>query len=374
MPRAACIVCAALVLAACGDAASPVVLHPEDAIPERLSEWGVVFADGGTFRLNDGVVPYELNSPLFSDYALKLRTVWLPPGTSAEYAEDREFGFPVGTIISKTFHYERAETTGPANAVVRADRESALDGDGGLDLGEYLLVETRLLVRYATGWKALPYVWNAAQTEATLQVAGDVRELRLVGGGESVSFAYLVPDTNQCGGCHTPDHTAKELRPLGPKAWQLNRPYAWWGDETGQLAHWAAAGLLAGLVGTPPPGIRWSAPGDAPLEARAKAYLDANCAHCHNPAGAADTSALNLHIDAPVDRGYGVCKPPVAVGRGSGDRRYDIWPGRPEASILTFRMEHTDPAIAMPELGRAVIHREGVQLISDWIRDMNGDC
>jgi len=343
-------------------------------MPDRLSEWGIVFSDGRTLRLNDGVVPYDLNTPLFSDYALKLRTVWLPPGTSAKYRDDRELEFPVGTIISKTFHYQRAAAVEASNAVLRADRESTLDEHHKLDLDDILLVETRLLVRYASGWKALPYVWNAEQTDAFLEIAGDVRELSLVGAGETVSFAYLVPDTNQCGGCHTPDHTAKALRPLGPKARQLNRPYAWWGDEASQLGHWAAAGLLAGLEAAPPRGVRWSAPGGAALEARAKAYLDANCAHCHNPAGAADTSALNLDFDAPVDRSYGVCKPPVAVGRGSGDRRYDIYPGRPEDSILTYRMEHTDPAIAMPELGRAVVHREGVQLISEWIRGMNGDC
>ena len=113
---------------------------------------------------------------------------------------------------------------------------------------------------------------------------------------------------------------------------------------------------------------------DATLEQRAKAYLDANCAHCHNPAGAADTSALHLNIDAPVGRLYGVCKTPVAVGRGSGDHRYDIFPGRPDESIVIFRMRHTDPAIAMPELGRSVVHTEGVALIAEWIGSMNGEC
>jgi hypothetical protein len=110
------------------------------------------------------------------------------------------------------------------------------------------------------------------------------------------------------------------------------------------------------------------------LQQRAKAYLDVNCAHCHNAAGAADTSALHLNIDAPVDRLFGICKTPVAVGRGSGDRSYDIFPGRPDQSIVTFRMEHSDPAIAMPELGRSVVHVEGVRLIRDWISSLNGDC
>ena len=75
-----------------------------------------------------------------------------------------------------------------------------------------------------------------------------------------------------------------------------------------------------------------------------------------------------------LDRHFGICKPPVAVGRGSGDRPYDIYPGRPELSILVYRMEHSDPAIAMPELGRGVVHAEGVAVIRDWIAAMNGDC
>jgi uncharacterized repeat protein (TIGR03806 family) len=316
-----------------------------------------------------------LNTPLFSDYALKLRTVWLPEGTSARYSDEAELQFPVGTIITKTFHYQKAdEHSAGSIAVLKLDRESALDADGYLDLDEYVLIETRLLVRYEDGWQAFPYVWNAAQDEATLEIAGGQRNIELVGNNSRDSIVYIVPDANQCGGCHTPDHSAKEVRPLGPKAWQLNRTYSWWGSSGAQLEHWAASGLLAGYNGAPPPGVRWSQPGNASLEQRAKAYLDANCAHCHNPSGAADTSALNLNIDAPVDRRYGVCKTPVAVGRGSGDRPYDIYPGRPEDSILVYRMQHSDPAIAMPELGRSAVHTMGVTVISDWIANLNGGC
>ena len=362
-------------LAACEKAPQPVAMHPADRPPAKLSDWRLFVVSGDSFSINDGVVPYALNTPLFTDYALKLRTVWMPEGESAGYREQGELDFPVGTIISKTFHYEKADAGASGRpAVLRANRETALAANGNLDLDDYLLIETRLLVRYEDGWRALPYVWNAAQDDATLEVAGDYRPMELVGLAGSETLAYIVPDANQCGGCHTPDHSAKELRPLGPQAWQLNRPYSWWGDEASQLTHWAAQGLLEGLAGSPPAGVRWSQPGDATLEQRAKAYLDANCAHCHNAAGAADTSALHLNVEAPVDRLYGVCKTPVAVGRGSGDRTYDIYPGRPDESILVYRMQHTDPAIAMPELGRSVVHAEGVALISEWIRSMNGEC
>ena len=364
-----------LAVAAACDSGAPVVLHPADAPPDRLSDWGVVLANGRHFEFNDGVLPYELNTPLFSDYALKLRSVWLPAGTAARYREDREFEFPVGTILSKTFHYQRA--AGPDAApleVARVDRESRLDGDGHLDLDEYVLVETRLLVRYEDGWRALPYVWNEAQDEAFLELAGDVRDIRMTDGDERERFVYLVPDVNQCGGCHKPDHTAAELRPLGPRAWQLNRDYGYDGGSRNQLEYWDDTGILTGVPDTSPRGASWTAPGEATLTQRARAYLDANCAHCHNADGPADTSGLDLSIGAEIDRRYGVCKPPVAVGRGSGDRPYDIYPGRPERSILLYRMEHSDPAIAMPELGRSTVHDEGVELIRRWVAALPGDC
>ena len=124
----------------------------------------------------------------------------------------------------------------------------------------------------------------------------------------------------------------------------------------------------------PPKIANWSNPEDATLAELARAYLDVNCAHCHNAQGAADTSALNLNIEAEVDRKFGICKPPVAVGRGSGNRPYDIYPGRAEESILLFRMENTDPAIAMPELGRASNHIEGIAVVRDWINSLPGIC
>ena len=65
----------------------------------------MVYADSGVLTLNTGVVAYDLNTPLFSDYAHKLRTVWMPSGTSAKFDPDATFDFPVGTVITKTFYY-----------------------------------------------------------------------------------------------------------------------------------------------------------------------------------------------------------------------------------------------------------------------------
>lgn len=360
---------------ACEQAKPPVTLHLADQPPAKLSDWGVVLADGNYFELNEGVIPFTLNTPLFSDYALKLRTVWMPDGTSAHYAAEGPLDFPVGTIISKTFHYEKADDFGDAAFRVRKiDRESKLDNDGRLRLDHYVLVETRLLVRYDDGWKALPYVWNNAQDEAFLEVAGDIREITHIDFGATEEFIYVVPDANQCAGCHVTNHASKQLQLIGPKAWQLNRSYDYHGIAANQLEYWEDSGRLTGLPDHPPTGVSWFEPGDATLEQRVKAYLDINCAHCHNEAGAADTSALDLDLGTPVSRSFGICKPPVAVGRGSGDRPYDIYPGRAEESILLYRMQHTEPDIVMPELGRSTVHVEGIALLHDWISMMGGEC
>lgn len=375
MSRIVAAIITLLLVSACGQVERAVVLHPADSPPETLDEWGIMFVDDERLEFNDRVLPYELNTPLFSDYALKLRSIWMPKGTSAHYADSGVFEFPVGTILSKTFHYEKAvEWTADAQTVLIADRNALPNDDGSLSLDDHVLIETRLLVRYADGWRALPYVWNAAQDQAFLEVAGELRNLQLVGAQFSQKIAYVIPDTNQCAGCHTPNHSSKQLRPLGPRAWQLNRSYDYGAATANQLEFWQAHGYLDMIGEDVPHGVSWLAPGDASLEQRAKAYLDANCAHCHNVDGAADTSALHLNIEAPVDRFYGVCKTPVAVGRGSGNRPYDIYPGRPDESILLYRMQHSDPAIAMPELGRSAMHAEAVAVIRDWIGGMNGEC
>jgi hypothetical protein len=111
-----------------------------------------------------------------------------------------------------------------------------------------------------------------------------------------------------------------------------------------------------------------------PLDARARAYLDINCGHCHNAKGAANTTALTLDIATPEDRHLGICKPPVAAGRGTGDHFFDIVPGKPGDSILPFRMESAEPGVMMPELGRSTVHREGLELIRAWIAAQQGSC
>jgi uncharacterized repeat protein (TIGR03806 family) len=366
---------AALLVAACGRESDGVVFHPE-RVPQRLGEWGLMEVEAGALVLRPGVVPFDLNTPLFSDYAHKLRTVWMPEGARAVYAADGAFDFPVGTILSKTFFFPLAPGAARADGRVARTASSSAALDGRLPLDGVRLIETRLLVRREGGWIALPYVWNAAQTEAVLEVAGDLTALTLVGAdGADTPLSYVVPDVNQCAGCHASDHTDGSVRPLGPQARHLNRWIETAAGPRDQLEEWAAAGLLAGLPSRGVPrAARAFDPATGTLEERARAYLDVNCGHCHNPRGPADTSGLFLDAATTDRRRLGTCKPPVAAGRGSGNRLVSIDPGHPERSILVYRMDSIDPGIAMPELGRGAVHVEGVSLIAEWIASLAGEC
>jgi uncharacterized repeat protein (TIGR03806 family) len=365
---------ACLTLAACARAPQPVHYFAAGK-PAKLSDWNVVFRAGDMLALNARVVPYDLNTPLFSDYAHKLRTIWMPEHAAARYDATQTFDFPVGTIISKTFYYPNAAARDAKSVARTYDQTRDFAGEG-LDLRNVRLVETRLLVRREQGWEAFPYVWNAQQTEAELARTGDAFALELVAAdGAREPFNYVVPNENQCAGCHVADLTAKQIAPIGPKARHLNRDYAYAGGTENQLAHWTRLGYLAGAPdpGAAPRNANWL---DAaqPLAARARAYLDVNCGHCHNRSGAANTTALFLDASAPPDRNLGLCKPPVAAGRGTGDHYFDIVPGRPDDSILAFRMASHEPGVMMPEQGRSTTHVEGLALIRDWIAAWPGSC
>jgi uncharacterized repeat protein (TIGR03806 family) len=308
-----------------------------------------LFQGQGVEHLAAGVTPYALNTPLFSDYALKERAVLLPPGKQAIYTASGALDFPVGATLIKTFAYP-ADFRRPDQAV--------------------RLIETRLLIRKRSGWTPLTYVWNAAQTEAVLKRAGARVPVSFIGkDGQKVSFSYAVPNQNQCKECHSLGRT---LTPIGPKARNLNGDYPYATGPENQLAHWIKAGLLKGApadLSQVPATPHWDDPGQ-PLAARARAYLDGNCAHCHNAKAAASNSGLVLTYEATDPMAFGVGRRPVAAGRASGGLDYDIVPGQPDKSIIVHRMESTDPGVMMPELSRTLVDKDGVALIRQYIAAM----
>ncbi|MBA3878598.1 MAG: hypothetical protein C0500_02655 [Sphingobium sp.] len=366
---------AALALASCARTPSTVTFHAQDN-PQSLADWGLFDVKGGRIVPRAGLVTYELATPLFSDYAQKWRIVFVPKGASARYDPVATFDFPVGTVIAKTFYYTTPAGVAPGTSarVLKVTPASYQTGVTGLDLGHTRLIETRLLVRRANGWEALPYVWNAEQTEATLQRTGADIPLDFDDEGKVTHFTYTVPNVNQCAGCHATDRT-KKLMPIGPKARHLNRDFPGIGGDINQITRLTQIGYLSGA---PAPG---SAPRDArfddlraSIDARARAYLDVNCAHCHSATGPARVSGLWLDSPTIDLRKLGACKPPIAAGRGTGNRSYGIVPGHPERSILAYRLETNDPGAMMPETGRSLTHAEGVTLIKAWIAGLKGAC
>lgn len=368
-----------LLLAACQRGMPPVAFHAEGR-PPKLSDWHVVEVQSGKLQLNDGVVPYDLNTPLFTDYAHKLRTIWMPKGSSANYEPVDTLDFPIGTVISKTFYYPRA-ADGAFSDVKRNDDYSQDFAGQGLDMAKVHLIETRILVHRKEGWAALPYVWNDAQTEATLARTGAIVPLTLVaaqpeaGTPARENFNYVVPDESQCASCHAQDWIDRQVHPIGPKARHINKSYHYADGDQNQLQHLVKVGYLKDLpdAGKVPRDVSWKDP-KAPLDARARAYLDINCGHCHNPHGAANTTGLSLIYGTPENHQLGVCKPPTAAGQGTGDHFFDIVPGKPDDSIIPYRLSSTEPGTMMPEIGRSTVHREGVALIKAWIAALPGTC
>jgi uncharacterized repeat protein (TIGR03806 family) len=342
------------------DARGPVVVDLDADPPALLSAYRLFTWDPAAgFAWNDRVVPYDLNTPLFSDYAVKQRAIYLPPGSAATYDPDQAFALPVGAVVLKTFAFPSDFRTPAANVQ---------------------LVETRLLIHHADGWHALPYIWTADQRDAVLSPAGEVRAISFVdAAGAPRQASYLIPERNQCQSCHARkvDATAPiETVLIGVKARHLNRLGS---DGVNQLARLTALGMLTGAPAQIPAAtdfrpIEAAGPAGlspADLDAAARSYLDINCAHCHNPQGVQGmTSQLFLDRANTDPFHLGVCKRPGSAGTGNGGLVFDLVPGDPDSSILYFRTATTQVGAMMPLLGRSLAHARGVELLRAWIAAM----
>ncbi|HYX32423.1 MAG TPA: parallel beta-helix domain-containing protein [Oligoflexus sp.] len=318
----------------------------------RLSHYNL-FTDAHNplSKPQDGGYPYDLTTALFSDYSSKDRVLFLPPGASAQYHPSQAFSLPVGAVIAKTFYFP-SDLRNPASP--------------------QKLVETRLLVHREKGWIGLTYLWAKDRSEAKLIRGGSAVDVSWIDTqGQSRSNTYRVPNMAQCVGCHL------NGAPIGVKAGYLNKSGD--GELSGhnQLEFLIAAGRLVGA----PDDLKsmrrypiWNDPSTGTLADRAQTYLDINCAHCHSPSGKASTSALFLQIGQPAGINSGLCKPPVAAGRGTGGTLFDIVPGQPEKSLLVDRMNSIKAAVKMPEIAKTMVHTEGVSVVSEWIRSLPGQC
>lgn len=342
----------------------------------HLSDYNL-FADASdpTSNPNGRGLPFELNTPLFTDYASKYRFVFMPEGKNATYSEHEVMNFPTGTVLVKTFAL-------PANTDNRGSNES--------------LIETRLLIKRESGWVALPYYWEN-ENDARILITGYSIPSEINHNSNTLSFNYGVPKASQCTACHAilTDGSTTFL-PIGPKARFLNWDidYGDGNGPTNQLTKWESAGILTGTPDTNTidtaasysDNLNLSTMTTNEVELTARSYLDINCAHCHRDgltlpegySGAAGGSGLNIEFNRVMSDHpgkFGVCKSPLAGGLPSAPGElsthpYDVVPGYASVSYLPYRMNTNNSRHRMPELGRAIIHTEGVALINEWINRM----
>ena len=314
-----------------------------------LSDYCFFRGDPAAHQPSEGVFPYEVAAELYADRSKKERFIVLPDGETIGFHAEERWDWPDDTILIKTFYYPYDER----------------DPEAGR-----LILETRLLHKRDGQWRADSYVWDEDQQDAQLHNFGQRTEVEFIDlEGDTVTIDYRIPNRNQCTTCHG---QSGDLVPLGPRTRQLLQPHSEYPERGPQLEDFVDQGLFDSPPENPGDLFGVTDPHDesAPLEDRARAYLDANCAHCHNPDGRASSSNLFLDIREIHPRRLGVCKSPVAAGQGSGGRSYDIVPGEPDESIMIFRMESTNPAFKMPELPITTVDEFGVSLIREWIEAM----
>lgn len=232
----------------------------------QLSQYGL-FVDPAnpTSQPQTPGFSYQLATQLFSNYANKYRFIYLPAGTSMQFQAQETFEFPIGAVLVKTFALPQdTAITGPTNET---------------------LIETRLLIKRAQGWTSLVYQWQ--QGQAKLITAGATVSHSLINQGQSQRFDYNIPSRAECKVCHqiNQDNTS-QIIPIGLKAHLLNSEIDYQGQTVNQLSLWAEQGKLSQL-----PDVKLVAKtyaidnSQADLTARAKGYLDVNCAHCHSAKG-----------------------------------------------------------------------------------------
>lgn len=323
----------------------------------KLSNYGFFKGNMADMNPSENVIPYDLNTPLFSNYAQKARFVYLPNNEKITYNPENTFDFPAGAILIKTFYYP-------------FDFNNPEQGKK--------IIETRLIIK--TDQIDKPYItasywWNEEQTEAEFkQIAKAIQVSWKHYDGTNRNELYVIPSQNDCIGCHSYDN---KVIPIGTKARNLNKNFTYPdGTSSNQIDKWTSLNILsqAPPANQAPKAAQENDSINFTLDQRARSYIDINCAHCHNQHGPANNSGLWLQYSNTDSTQLGICKSPVAAGTASGGLPFAVYPGKPEKSIMLYRLNSIEPEVAMPELARSVIHTEGVSLIRQWIASLKSTC
>lgn len=328
---------------------SPVNYDLEAFPYDTLSEYN--FFEGDLKQLEPvyGVLPYDLNSPLFSDYAHKKRFIWMPNGSKAVYESDYStLDFPVGSILIKNFYY-----------------------DNVLPSGITKIIETRLMYLTDVGWEFAEYVWNEDLTEAYFTTEGSFVSFDWIDdNNETKSVNYRVPSRSECFTCH---NNFGDPIPIGPKPQNLNKNYTYNDGSLNQLTKWVDFGYLEDNY---PDNIDSTVAWDdetQPLDLRARSYIDINCAHCHSEQSYCDYRPMRFAFQENEQLiNMGVCvEPDTSI---SGEFPFIMTPGDADASVVIFRLSSTEEQYRMPLLGRTLQHSEGVELIREWMNSLTERC
>ena len=326
---------------------SPVVVDIENIPYPKLSDYKFFTGEIKNLEPAIGVLPYDLSSPLFTDYAHKKRFVWMPEGVSATYdADNTVLNFPTGAVLIKNFYYDSIQ---PGNST--------------------RVIETRLMIKKAEGWTFANYIWNESQTEALLNMNGGYTDITWTQRGEDMATSYRIPSRNECFTCHK---SGNDTLPIGPKPQNLNKLFTYNDGTVNQLTKWKQAGYLNTVPNNVNSVVDWTDTSQ-PMELRVRSYLDINCAHCHSEGAHCDYRPIKLAFSEtsnPIN--LGICIQPHEFLNGS--QTHIIASGSAQRSVLPYRMNTNNESQRMPLLGRTIVHTEAVTLITEWIDAMEEPC
>nr|MBV6629661.1 PQQ-dependent sugar dehydrogenase [Oceanococcus sp. HetDA_MAG_MS8] len=313
------------------------------AIPQKLSQTGI-FSSLAPLKAQPGMIPYEVNTELWSDGAVKQRWFAIPEQRTIAYSSDGAWVFPEGSVLVKHFAMDLNLT----------DESNALTP-----------LETRILLKRVDGWLGFSYAWNEEHTDAELLSGPLALQLAITTAEGPTQQTYDIPSRAECISCHN----GSTGFALGLKTAQLNRSYDYPAQTMNQLLALSEVALLSPAPGAPDnlavmPAIDDP---DFTLEDRARAYLDANCASCHNP-DVPLRSTIDLRYEVPLAETNLINQPATLDDFGIDEAKL-VAPGVPENSVLLLRMQATDDR-RMPPLASHVIHTDATQLIAQWVMSL----
>ncbi|NND15674.1 MAG: PKD domain-containing protein, partial [Eudoraea sp.] len=324
-------------------------------IPQNLSETGA-FTNLQSLSVTDGLIPFELIDPFWSDGALKKRWMAIPNdgshNTASEkviFSENGVWEFPVGSVLVKHFDL-------PIN-----DANPSITRK----------IETRFSVKDQNGeFYFLTYNWNNAQTDATLQEVSldEPIAITTVGGGTRYQNWHF-PSNSECVSCH--NNNSKGT--LGPRTRYLNKDYTYSKTNitANQLVTLSYLGILdQNINDSQTPNFLTHKSIDDPsasIDDKARSYLDLNCAYCHRP-GTGNRAEFDLRlINTLEETGLLTAGTLTPIGI---EGETILVPGDASKSILYHRTNSLDPNIMMPPLAKGVVDDVGVALIEEWINQL----